>query len=145
MVGDVKGAISVFITPHFRAGGSHNKTRWVKYLCEINSCDKAVTRDRKGAGIKSCRGRQKRGERKEERWQKRGQTSRRKPTWLPASGMSAVSRLVTIHYPSLLKYYALWLMLTAWPEGGDCVDKCVCLHLGRAASKRRFYSEKSRK
>lgn len=32
-------------------------------------------------------------------------------------------------------------MLTAWPEGGDCVGKCVCLHLGPAASNFYFYSQ----
>lgn len=52
----------------------------------------------------------------------------KKSTWPPASGMSAVSRLVAIHYPGLLKYYAHWLMLTVWPEGGECVGKRVCLH-----------------
>lgn len=35
----------------------------------------------------------------------KGQTLRGKPTWPPSSGMSAVSRLVAIHYPGLLKYY----------------------------------------
>lgn len=53
---DMKEALFVFITPHFWAGGSHNKTCWVKYLCEINSCDKAVIRDQRGGGIKICGG-----------------------------------------------------------------------------------------
>lgn len=53
---DMKEALFVFITPHFWAGGSHNKTCWVKYLCEINSCDKAVIRDQRGGGIKICWG-----------------------------------------------------------------------------------------
>ena len=43
-VANVNGAI-IFITPHFRAGGSNNEACWVKYLCEINSCDKNVMRD----------------------------------------------------------------------------------------------------
>lgn len=29
-----------------------------------------------------------------------------KSTWLPVSAMSAASRLVAIHYPAQLKYYA---------------------------------------
>lgn len=38
-------------------GGSHNKARWKKYLCEINSGDKAVIRDRRGGSeIKICSG-----------------------------------------------------------------------------------------
>lgn len=47
---DMEEVIFIFITPHFWAGGSYNKTRWVKYLCEINSCDKTVIRDRGGGG-----------------------------------------------------------------------------------------------
>lgn len=38
--------------------------------------------------------------------EEKGQTLRGKLTWPPASGMSAASRLVAIHYPSLFKYYA---------------------------------------
>lgn len=78
-----------------------------------------------------------------ERDERKRQTLRGKPTWPPASRMSAVSRLVAIHSPSLLKYYAHWLTLTAWPEGGDCVGKCVCLHLGLAGSKIPFLLPKS--
>lgn len=53
---DMKEALFVFITPHFWAGGSHNKTCWVKYLCEINSCDKAVIRDQRGGRNKDMWG-----------------------------------------------------------------------------------------
>ncbi len=143
---DVEAAIHVFITPHFWAGGSHNKTCWVKYLCEINSCDKAVMRDRR-EGDKEMRG-EGRIQENEKRCtaretKEKGQTLRGKPTWPHASGMSAASRLVAIRYPSLLKYYTHWLMLTVWPEGGDCVGKCVCLHLDPAASKSHFPLPKS--
>lgn len=97
-------------------------------------------RDRRGARIKRCSGRQRTQERKrkERRKNRGGETffffGGGKPTWPPASRMSAVSRLVAIHYPDLLKYYAHWLMLTAWPEGGDCVGKCVCLHFKAPAA-----------
>lgn len=141
--------IFVFIIPHVWAGGSDNKTCWVKYLCEINSCDKAVIRDQKGERAKDmwlewrgriqerrCMARKTMGQR---------QTLRGKPTWPRASGMSAASRLVAIHYPNLLKYYAQWLMLTGWPEGGNCGGKCVCLHFSPAASKFPFYSLETKK
>lgn len=45
--------------------------------------------------------------------------------------MSAASRLAAICYPTLLKYRAHWLMLTARPEGGNSVGKYACVCLGR--------------
>lgn len=69
-----------------------------------------------------------------EREREKREKGEKKPTWLAARGMSAASRLVAIHYPSLLKYYAHWLMLTVWPEGGECVGKRVCLHLSPTVS-----------
>lgn len=47
MVADVeKGDLCIrYPPPHSGAGGSYNKTRWVRYLCEINSRDKAVIRE----------------------------------------------------------------------------------------------------
>lgn len=109
--------------PTFWAGGSHNKTCWVKYLCEINSCDNAVMRDGGAWGGKKrhC----KRVERKCG-FQWGGES--------PPGCLSAASRLVAIHYPAQLKYYAHWLMLTVWPEGGERVGKCVCLRLCPAVS-----------
>lgn len=58
------------------------------------------------------------------------QSCRGKPTWMCANGTSALSRLVAIPYPKRLKYYAGWLMLTAWPLSGDCVGNCVRLPSG---------------
>lgn len=43
-----------------------------------------------------------RGEAGERDWQ----TCRGKPTWMRASGTSALSRLVAIRYPKRLKHYA---------------------------------------
>lgn len=64
-----------------------------------------------------CRGDKGRGMAAEREWQ----SCRGKPTWMCANGTSARSRLVAIRYPKRLKYYAGWLMLTAWPLRGDCV------------------------
>lgn len=44
--------------------------------------------------------------------------------------MSAASRLAAICYPTLLKYRAHWLMLTARPESGNGVGKYSCLSSG---------------
>lgn len=137
VVADVEGAIFVFITP------TSGQVALTIRPAEWSTCVRLIVAIRlkwetEGGG---GGGGQNTGEKRRDALKEKGQTLRGKRTWLPASGMSAASRLAAIHYPSLLKYYAHWLMLTAWPEGGDCVGKCVCLHLVPAASKSHFYRQ----